>query len=146
MYHTTFVGLQSLNRGTTGPTTSPAHNLPPLSPQPGGKQFMNHHIHYLHTSGSSTHFPLLPLKEIAITAPLLYLLIACEFHNQISGKSTFRDPWNLPLDLQGSCHSMPKVLSLQVHIPKPFLSKPDIQKFDLFLYEPPNQSSSPHSL
>jgi hypothetical protein len=72
-----------------------------------------------------------PYQDIAPIAPPSWLITTWEFLNDINGKVTFTDPWNLPLDWQGNCHFMPQVLSQLVHIPKPILSKADLQKFNL---------------
>ena len=70
-----------------------------------------------------------PYKEIRHIAPPSWLTTTWEFLNDIEGTITLTDPWNLPLDHQGDCHIMSKVLSQLVYTPKPLLSKPDLQKF-----------------
>jgi hypothetical protein len=72
-----------------------------------------------------------PYQDIAAIAPPSWLITTWKFLNDINGQVTFTDPWNLPLDWQGGCHLMPQVLSQLVHIPKPILSKADLQKFNL---------------
>ena len=70
-------------------------------------------------------------QDIAPIAPPSWITTTWEFLNDINGKVTFTDPWNLPLDRQGDCHIVPQVLSRLVHIPKPLLSKAELQKFNL---------------
>ena len=72
-----------------------------------------------------------PYKEIRHIAPPSWLTTTWEFLNDFDGIITLTDPWNLPLDRQGDCHLMPKVLSQLVNTPKPLLSKPDLQKINL---------------
>ena len=80
---------------------------------------------------SESYFAVDVVQDIAPIAPPSWLITTWEFLNDINGKVTFTDPWNLPLDRQGDCHIMPQVLSQLVHIPKPLLSKANLQKFNL---------------
>ena len=52
-----------------------------------------------------------PYQDIAPIMSPSWLITTLEFLNNINGKVTFTNPWNLPLDWQGNCHIMPQVLS-----------------------------------